>query len=157
MRRFSLVHAGSLILFLLFLSCKQAESPEFLGLDEFRVSKFSPQGPTLSANLHFFNPNSFSLQLKKADVNYYFNDNHAGHSVLDTTIDIPRRDSFFVPASVQVDMHSLFSNALQFLVNKQVVIRVEGKLVLKRSGIRFTVPIQYTQTQNLDSLLPSGF
>ncbi len=47
------------------------------------------------------------------------NGKHAGHSLLDSTILIPGKDTFYVPVALQLDLSSLFSNALDMLLNKR--------------------------------------
>jgi LEA14-like dessication related protein len=154
-RGLSLFIGFALVVFL--MSCSQPEAPEYRGFENIQVSTASGQGTVLSARLKFYNPNPFSLQLKHADLDIFLNDKHAGHSLLDSAIDIPRMDSFYIPVSLRIDMKSLFSNALQFLLKKEVKVRVEGKAKLKRGGFPFTVPLSYEGNQNLDSLFQMGF
>jgi len=144
-------------LLIFFTACRQPEAPEYRGFEQARVSLGGGSGTVLSAKLKFFNPNPFGLQLRHATVDVYLNDKHAGHSVIDSTIVIPRKDSFYLPVSMAVDVRSLFSNALQFLLKKEVKFRVEGKASLRKNGFPFTVPLNYEGSQNIDSLLQGGF
>jgi len=107
----------------------------------------------ISANLKFYNPNNFPLQLKHADVNILLNDKQAAHCLIDSTINIPKQDSFFVPVSFNISLGSIFSNALQFILHGKAKVNAEGFVRLKKSGIAFNVPVHYEGYQSLDSLL----
>ncbi len=109
----------------------------------------------VSANVKFYNPNNFPLQLKQADINLMLNDKQVAHDLLDSTINIPKLDSFYVPVSFSLSLNSILNNALQFLLSRKTKVNADGFIKLKKSGISFTVPIHYESYQSLDSLLQS--
>jgi LEA14-like dessication related protein len=148
---------GICILLLALTGCHKPEAPEYYGFQDLSVGKGSGQTTVLSANVKFYNPNPFSLQLKRAEMNISVNGKPAGYSLLDSTIFIPKRDTFFVPVSLQLDMHSIFNNALEMLLNKQVKIACDGKVKLKRDGVAFSVPFHYEGDQDISSLFQSGY
>jgi LEA14-like dessication related protein len=148
---------GICCLTLLIISCHQPEAPEYYGFQDIQVGKVSGQQTTLSATLKFFNPNPFSLQLKQAEVDVSLNGKHAGHSELDSTIYIPKKDTFYVPVSMQIDLHSILSNALQVLLEKQVTIALDGRVKLKRGLVPINRPFHYEGKQDISSFMPSGF
>jgi LEA14-like dessication related protein len=155
--RMTVCWVGACCLIFTMFGCHQPEAPEYYGFQDIMVSKVAGQQTTLSATLKFYNPNPFSLQLKQAEVDVSLNGKHAGHSRLDSTIFIPQRDTFFVPVSMQVDLQSLLSNALQVLLNKQVTIALDGNVKLKRGMIPISRPFHYEGKQDLSSFMPSGF
>jgi LEA14-like dessication related protein len=135
------------------ISCARPLEPEYRGMESVQVNKLGMNESLLSANLKFYNPNNFPLQLKHADVNILLNDKHAAHCLIDSTINIPKQDSFFVPVSFNISLGSIFSNALQFFLNGKAKVNAEGFVKLKKSGISFSVPVHYEGYQSLDSLL----
>jgi len=137
------------------LSCHKPEAPEYYGFQDLRIGQSAGQ-TTLATTIKFYNPNRFGLQLKKAEMDVFVNGKLSGHSLLDTTIFIPRKDTFYVPVSLQLDLHSLLSNALQLLLDRQVKITLDGRVRLKRDGVPFSVPFHYEANQDLNSLIPSG-
>jgi LEA14-like dessication related protein len=138
--------------------CHAPEAPEYYGFQDIQIAKVSGQQTNLSATLKFFNPNHFSLQLKRAEVDVSLNGKPAGHSVLDSTIFIPQRDTFYVPVTMQVNLQSLFSNALQLLTERQVTIALDGRVKLKKGMFPINRPFHYEGKQDLSSLLSgSGF
>lgn len=142
--------------FMVFVSCKQPLPPEYEGFENAQISKISGQESIVSTNLKLYNPNHFGLQLKRAEMDVLLNDKAAGHSVLDSTINIPARDTFYVPVTLQVNMQSIFSNALQVLLTRQVKVTLNGTARLNRSGISFNVPFHYEGAQDLTALLQPG-
>jgi LEA14-like dessication related protein len=135
------------------IACKQPEVPEYLGLRDIQVIKVDAQQSLLSGSVKFYNPNAFDMQLKKADIDIFLNGQHANHYVLDSTIEIHARDSFWIPVTLQLDLKSIFANAFQSLLNDQVKIRFEGHVRVKKGGFGFRVPIHYEETQKLSVLM----
>ncbi len=148
---------GVLIALLPGSGCHKPEAPEYYGFQNLAIGKGSGQQTLLSATIKFYNPNPFSLQLKRAEMTLSVNGKPAGHSTLDSTVYIPKRDTFFVPVTLQLDLHSIFNNALQMLLNQQVKIACDGRVHLKRDGVPFSVPFHYEGDQDLNSLFPSGY
>jgi len=144
---------------LLAASCRQAEAPEYYGFQNIQLGAVQGQQTTLSTTLKFYNPNPFSLQLKRAEVDVLLNAKPSGHSLLDSTIFIPQKDTFYVPISIQVNLQSIFSNALALLMNKDKLVNVtlNGRVKLKRGWVSFSRPFHYEGQQDLNALMSSGF
>ncbi len=141
---------------LLAASCRQAEAPEYYGFQNIRLGAVQGQQTTLSTTLKFYNPNPFSLQLKRAEVDVLLNAKPAGHSLLDSTIFIPGKDTFYVPVNIQVNLQSIFSNALAMFLDKdkQINVTLDGRVKLKRGWVSFSRPFHYEGKQALNSLMP---
>ena len=140
------------IIFLL-CSCAKPLEPEYRGFENLKVDKISGSESLVSANVKFYNPNSFPMQLRYADMNILLNDKQAAHCIIDSTINIPKQDSFYVPVSFTLSLSSIFNNALQFLLNGKTKVSAEGFVKLKKSVIAFSVPLHYESYQSLDFLL----
>jgi LEA14-like dessication related protein len=105
----------------------------------------------IHTNLAFYNSNPFSMQLKRADINVYLNDVQANHYVMDSTINIPKKDSFLVPLNLRLNPRLLLGSAIQMLMNNnQVKIRIEGNVRVKRGSMGFTVPVHYEEMERLN-------
>lgn len=107
-----------------------------------------------SAQLHtllaFYNPNTFNMELKRGDVNVYLDDKLANHYVLDSTINIPKKDTFYVPLNLKVSPKLLISSAISmFMNNNKIKVRMVGSIRVKRSGVGFTVPIDYETMEQI--------
>ena len=96
--------------------------------------------------LHFIIPILSSLQLRRAEILDISINGKAGRTVPNSIPGKPAispnaQDTFFVPVSLQLDLHSVFSNALLLvLLDKRVKIAFDGRVKLKRDGIRFQRP-----------------
>jgi LEA14-like dessication related protein len=141
----------------LMISCSTPLEPEYRGLESLQVNKIGMNESLISARLKFYNPNAYPLELKHADVNILLNDKQAAHCMIDSTIIIPKQDSFYVPVSFNISLGSIFSNALQFLLNGKAKVNANGFVKLKKSGISFRVPVHYEGYQSLDSLLQQTY
>jgi LEA14-like dessication related protein len=104
----------------------------------------------LHTQLSFYNPNPFTMELKRGDVKVYLDDKLANHYVMDTSITIPRKDTFYVPLNLKVSPRLLIGSALRMLMNdNQIKVRLEGSVRVKRSGVSFNVPINYEVMQKI--------
>jgi LEA14-like dessication related protein len=149
----SILKWAVLVLVIWLAGCSQPQAPEYYGFQNMQVSK-SPDGQaTLATTVKMYNPNHYSLQLKRAEVDVSLNGHHAGHSLLDTTIFIPQQDTFYVPIALQIDLRSLLSNALQMLIDKQTTISLDGRVKIRRGMFTFDRPFHYDGKQDLNSLL----
>ena len=94
------------------------------------------------------------MNLKTAEMDVYLNKRYAGHSLLDTMVHVPAKDTFFVPVSVQVDMKNVFPNALTILMSDSIDVRVEGKMKVGKAGIYIKVPVRYQEKHAIRKALP---
>ncbi len=132
------------------ISCSKPVAPEYLGFRDFSVDNFSMDSALLHAELAFYNPNTFVMELKRGVVNVYLVDKLANHYVLDSTINIPKKDTFYVPLNLRVSPKLLISSAINmFLNNNKIKVRMVGTIRVKRSGVGFTVPIDYETLQQI--------
>lgn len=114
------------------------------------------QQSVIAADVKFYNPNAFPMQLKKAEMDIFINDKPANHYLLDSTINIPSKDSFWVPVKLNLNMQNIFSNALQSLMNDQLLIRLEGHVKVKKGAFSFNVPVRYEEKEKLSELMKSA-
>jgi len=134
-------------------ACQKPMAPEYQGFDDLRLGKLNMQESLVSTNLKFYNPNSFGLTLKKAEMDIYVNDKLADHYLLDSTINIARKDTFYIPVALKINFNAMLNNALMSLLKNEVKIRLEGKAKLKKGAMGFSVPLHYEETQKLDAFL----
>src|SRR6185312_3770167 len=132
-------------------SCTQPVAPEYLGFRDLTFEKFSMDESLLHTNLAFYNSNPFSMQLKRADISVYLDDQLPNHYIMDSTIFIPQKDSFLVPLNLRLNPKMLIGSAIKMLMNNnRVKVRLEGNVRVKRGGMAFTVPVRYEEMEKLD-------
>lgn len=130
------------------------QEPDFVGARNFKLASLGIKTSTIKTDLIYFNPNNFGLNLKSADLDVYLNNRFAGHSLLDTLVHVPAKDTFSVPVSVQVDMKNVFPNALTILMSDSIEVRVEGKMKVGKAGIYINVPVRYQEKHAIRKGLP---
>jgi LEA14-like dessication related protein len=134
----------------LLLSCGKPEPPTYLGYDNVRLEKAGLAASVVAASLKFYNPNSYALKLKQADMEVFFNDRFIGRSVLDSLIILPSRDTSFVPLRLQASGKDLLASAAQLLLNPNVRLRVKGTAKVGRGSFFVTIPVDYEGTQRIE-------
>jgi LEA14-like dessication related protein len=136
--------------------CRQPEPAEYFGFQNLQVGQVVAGKTNLSAVVKLYNPNPYKLTLKRAEVDIAINGQHSGHSLLDTTILIPGKDTFYVPVTLQLDLQGLFSNALQMLMGKrEAAVVLDGRVKIRKGLFTFNRTFHYEGKQDLSSLMPT--
>lgn len=137
------------------LSCFSCKSPQafvYRDVKNFKISNLGFTQSKVSMDLLFFNPNSFSLKLKKVDCDLFLDSNYVGKVVLDTLMIIPRSSEFSLPASFSIDMKNLFKNSLDLIFNREVLIGAKGTTRVGKGLFYVTIPFNYEGRQRLNLL-----
>ena len=130
--------------------CNKPKEPDYIDFQHLRLAKAGLDQSRITFDLRYYNPNNFRVQLKSAEVDVFFNDKFVGHSVLDTVISVPKRDTFLIPVYMDVKLKNLLSNAAQLLLNPDVMVKLNGNARVSKGGISMNVPIKYEGKQRLD-------
>jgi len=140
----------SVMLVSVMLSCSKPEAPEYLGFRDFSVQNVSMDSALLHTQLAFYNPNAFNMELKRGDVSVFLDDQLANHYVMDSTISIPKKDTFYVPMNLRISPKLLLNSALKMLMNgNKIKVKLLGSVRVKRSGVSFNVPVNYEAMQEI--------
>ena len=140
----------SVFLFSAMLACSRPEAPEYLGFRDFSVQNVSMDSALLHTQLAFYNPNAFNMELKRGDVSVFLDDQLANHYVMDSTISIPKKDTFYVPMNLRISPKLLLNSALKMLMNgNKIKVKLLGSVRVKRSGVSFNVPVNYEAMQEI--------
>lgn len=131
------------------LAGKKIQQPEFLGINNLGVGDLGLKQSRLTADLFFYNPNKYGMQLKKAELDYFVNEKKAGFTVLDTLIQIPANDTFKINVNLNIDMKNVFDNAMSIFQKNSIYLSMTGNVRVGRNGIFFTVPVKYAGEQKL--------
>lgn len=133
-------------------SCQKLQEPEYVDVDNLKVNSSGRSNTTLSADVRFYNPNRKSINFKSGSLDIYVENKMLGHTELDSLINIPRLDTFLIPVTIKVDMQHLLNNALTLALKDSVLVRLEGKVRVGRSGVYVTKPVKYETKEKLDLL-----
>lgn len=131
-------------------ACRQPVIPEYQALENFSLAKIGMNETVVSADLKYYNPNNYDLQFRRADLAIAINNRAVGNTILDTLIRIPKKDTFYVPVQMKVNMKQLLGNALSLLLNNELDIKVNGTIRMGRSGLFMNIPVNYHGKQKIN-------
>ncbi|MEO5909162.1 MAG: LEA type 2 family protein [Ginsengibacter sp.] len=126
-----------------FLSCSAPKALEYKTYHNFSIQSLGFDKSSISLDLEYYNPNNYGMQLKSTDLDIFINGNLFGHSSLDTLIRIPKRDTFNIPIKFDVNMQSIFKNAWNTLIGKEVLVRLSGKVKVGKANVFMSLPVNY--------------
>lgn len=132
----------------LLTSCRTPKDLEFREFKNLKVNNLGFSNASLSMDLVYYNPNNFGLDLSRTDLDIFVDSTLLGHSTQDIQIPIPRRDVFTIPLKVDLDMKNLLRNSMTAFFNKEVNVKVLGKVRVGKAGVYKTFNVDYTSRQN---------
>jgi LEA14-like dessication related protein len=141
-----------IILFAAFValsSCKQPKELVYEGMGNFSIKQAGAKQTTLSMNISLYNPNKYKLKLKSADVDAFLNGNHIGKMNVTDAYELAASDTTSLPVMLNVDLQNILPNALQILLNREVTIKLTGKIIAGRHGVYISLPVNYETRQDI--------
>ncbi len=131
--------------------CAKPSGFDYLGVKNVKVMQFGLKESTVALDVEYYNPNKFPVTMKRAEVDVYVNDNYFGRTILDSTIRIPKRDTFYLPVLLKVDMNTTVMQLIQTLGKgeQEVKVKMDGSARIGRGGIFINYPIKYEGMQKL--------
>lgn len=140
----------SVLVSLLFLlsACREPKDLEFREFHNLSLDKLGFTGANLKVDLVYYNPNNFGLELNRTDLDIYIDSIYLGHSSQDLQVAIPKRDLFTIPLKIELDMKNLLLNGITALINKQVNVRLLGKVKVGKAGVFKSFNVDYQTVQN---------
>jgi LEA14-like dessication related protein len=141
----------ALFLVLFACSCKAPKDLEYRSVDNFGIKQAGAGKTAISLDILLYNPNKYAMKLKDADLDIFLNGNLVGKMKLKDRLKIPKADTFSLPVTVDVDLKTVFSNALQLLFNSEVDIKLNGKIHAGRHGVLISIPVDYQGKQDIRS------
>jgi LEA14-like dessication related protein len=148
MMRFACLFFTSIVLCVLH-GCSQPKELEYRNVASFRVHKADLQQATFIAELQFYNPNHYSLDLKNGNIDVYFGNRAIGKALLDERTKIPARDTFLLPVTITAGLQNIVTNALDILAEKEMLVRLQGSVKAGRGRLFVRVPVRYEGKQKI--------
>lgn len=140
------IHIFLAIFFL--TSCHQPKDLVFKEFKNLSLEKLGFAGVALKVDLVYYNPNNFGLELNRTDLDLFVDSSFLGHSSQDIQIFLPRRDFFTIPLKVDLDMKNLLKNGLTGFFNRDIHVRLLGKVKVGKAGVYKSFNVDYTTVQN---------
>ena len=137
------------ILFLLVVTvliingCKAPQAFEYRDVKHIQLKHLGLSKTAVTLDLSYYNPNNFSVTLKKVDCEVFLNQSYIGKYQLDTTMHIEGKSVFVLPVAVEFNVGDVLKRGTSILLNKEALIGVKGTTRVGKMGIYRNVPIQY--------------
>ena len=106
-RSLSLTLATLLLLSILLSSCQKPKDLVFKEYKNLKLDKVDFTNASLLVDLVYYNPNNFSLQLSRTDLDIYVDDTFLGHSSQNVQITLQKNKDFTLPLKVALDLKNL--------------------------------------------------
>ncbi|MEP7257307.1 MAG: LEA type 2 family protein [Flavitalea sp.] len=142
----------SLALIGLIVSCAKPKDLKFIDIQHVKMIKWGLSESLIGLDARFFNPNRQRIQLKEAEVAIYINAEYLGNTEMDSTIRVPKNDTFSLPLVIKVKTFSTITKILQTISDSTVAFKVEGKVKMGKGGVFVSYPIKVEGTQNVKEL-----
>ncbi|MGN6802417.1 MAG: LEA type 2 family protein [Ginsengibacter sp.] len=136
-----------MVVVFVFMSCSSPKSLEYRDYHNFQIQSLGFDKSTVSLDIEYYNPNNFRMQLRNSDLDVFINGKLFGHSSIDTLIQIPKKDTFSLPVLFDVNMQSVYQNALNTLLGKEVELRVSGKIKVGKANVFMYFPVNYVSKE----------
>ncbi len=143
------VFLSLLICIAMLSACKKPQGFEYRDVKNIKVDQLGFDKTALTLDLVYYNPNGFGVNLRKVDCDVYINHTYLGKYQLDTMMHIDRKSEFVLPSRINVDMQTIYKNALSALFNSDILVEVKGTTRVGKAGIFVTVPFDYQVRQPL--------
>ena len=134
---------GILILLIAFASCSSPKAIEYRDFSNFKIEKLGFQTSRVKMDLSYFNPNNFGLQLKQTEVSIFINGTYLGGATQEYQISIPKKSDFTIPLAIDLEMKNLLKNSWNSLMNKEVTVKVTGKIKVGKANMFIAYPVNY--------------
>ena len=131
------------------LSCVHIKEPEFIAVENIKLDNLSFASTTLTADLHFFNPNGLGVTLFSSDLDVYVNQSNLGHISKEHNIEISRKSKFIIPVALNLDIRKLLLTGLKSQLTDKTQIRVVGTVIIKKAGLKKKLAVDYATEKDL--------
>ncbi len=132
-----------------FFSCKVTEKPEFLKVENIKVTESTSKFVIITADAFFLNPNAIGGQLQTDGIKVIVNGNELT-TVTAKNFKVPAKKEFLMPLKASIPTDSLFSNKnlsglLGSLFNKKMKVQYVGDIKYKILGFSHKYHIDRTE------------
>jgi len=134
---------------LLLSACSQPKNLVYQDVQHVSMKHAGLNKTTLSMDVRLYNPNAYRIQLKRADLDIYINNNLLGKINIDQKITVPGADTFLLPAVLDLSLSSALPSLLQLAFSSDISLKLAGSVKAGRHGIFITIPVNYEGKQDL--------
>lgn len=133
------------LLLVMIVSCKPKEDVQLRKINDIVVD--ASNEPMLRANALLYNPNNMRMTVKKIDIEVFVDGKKAAVIDQQLNLKVPAQAEFTIPLEVKLNLKELglLDTVLAIFGGKKMSIQYKGSIRLSKSGLPFTVPVNYTE------------
>ncbi|MDT0557525.1 LEA type 2 family protein [Ichthyenterobacterium sp. W332] len=136
--------------FLTLSNCSVKEKPEFIGLENIKISDANNITVQITADATFNNPNDIGGKLSTESIKVYVNDVEMA-TLLSDEFKVPAKEHFSIPLEVKIPTDSIISNKsiaglLGSLLTQKLKVQYKGDIKYKVIGFSHKYKIDKTET-----------
>ena len=143
----------SLLLVLLFVSCKFEEPVEFKIIDNVKVVSIKDGMVNLSADAIFFNPNEIKGKLKGVDIRVDLDDKTLATISQNIPLQISPKSQFTIPVNIQFAVEDIqdgfLNNLMSILAGNKIKLHFVGDIKVSTFIISQSVKVDYYEEVKL--------
>lgn len=143
---------AALALIAMTAACTKPKDLEFIDIGNIHLIKMGLTQSEVGLDVRLYNPNNQRVQLKDAATKVYVNSTYIGDTRMDSTVMVPRRDTFSVPLVLSLNTLSGISKIAQSLSDSMVNVKVEGSVKMGKAGVFKSFPVKYDKMQRVSDL-----
>jgi LEA14-like dessication related protein len=136
---------GLFICLLLFLnSCVSYKPIQFNGLNDVSFSEGNSCEP-MCVSISVYNPNTFKIAIKKANVLATINKNDLGRITVKEKYSLPplkNTELRFAVNTTKSNLATSLLKSLNILLGKKIYLQLDGKVKVKAYGLGIKVPVE---------------
>lgn len=132
-----------LLLSILMTGCRSPKEFVYKDFKNFKLDKVGFASSKVKVDLVYYNPNNFGLQLKSTDLDVFIDGNYLGHTTQEFQIGISKLKDFTIPLAIDVDMKNVFKNGFATFFNKEVTLKLTGKVKVGKANVFRSFPVNY--------------
>ena len=143
---------GIFFLLTLITSCKPKDI-EYISLEDVEILKMGYPRSQVGIKANCYNPNTMGFSLESLEADLSLNNKLLGKVSLSTSLDIPRKDTFQIPLTLDIETLQSLKSLAGWVGSKKDLsdapIQLKGEALLKRNGIAIRYPVKYSGGNNL--------
>lgn len=146
---------GILRLLLVFFSvlmlqaCVSYSDVEFLGMQGYKINKFTGEELELELMAKLKNPNNYRIKVVDTDMNIFINGAESGKAVLGNKVILKRQSEETHKILIKAQLKNAFSSGLTGLLSmftgQPMKVGIKGDIKARAMGISKKVPMEFEQ------------
>lgn len=130
------------------MGCTVTKKPQFIGVENIKITESTPKYISITANALFLNPNVIGGELQTDEIKVLINNNEWA-SVSTENFKVPAKKEFSIPLKTYIPTDSILSNKnigslIGSLFGKKLKVQYKGDIKYKILGFSHTYTVDVT-------------